>query len=286
MVTTTTENYVQLTAGKVRYLEAGSGDPLLMIHGMGFSNSANSFDPILDEMAKHFHCYALDMLGFGLGDRELVDAPTFDTIIDTFREFMDHIGIEKAHYIGHSAGGWMGAIFAYESPERIDKLVMLCSAGMNVEPSAGIGNAPAVPTLEQMKERTAGQFLDKSKATGPIVDHMAKAQKTAADQPNALASLNPLLHQMATPEIRNRYLLQRRLPHIKAQTLVIWGEGDTMDPYPTWTQEYALLGGDMSKSVKPWIIPGAKYVLLPTGHSPHWEQPAETVQLLLDFLQN
>jgi len=285
MVATPTEKFVQLTAGKVRYLEAGTGDPLLMVHGMGFANSANTFDTVFDEFAEHFHVYSLDMLGFGLGDRELLDAPTFDTIIDTIRELMDHVGIAKAHYIGHSAGGWVGGLFAYESPERVDKMVMLCSAGLNIEPSAGIGNAPSVPTFEQMKERTAGQFLDKTKATDELMAQIAAPQKKAADQPNALASLNPLLHQMATPAIRNRYLLQRRLPHIKAKTLVAWGEGDVMDPYPTWTKEYASLGGDMSKSEKPWVIPGAKYVLLPTGHNPHWERPAETAKLLIDFLK-
>ena len=278
------DKFIQLTSGRIRYIEAGEGPPLLLVHGMGFSNGAHSYLPVLDRFAERFHCYAVDMLGFGMGDRDLTDAPTFDTIIDGFREFMDRMGVERAHYVGHSAGGWMGAIFAYESPQRIDKLVLLCSAGMNVEPSAGIGNAPSVPTLEQVRERTLGQFLDASKADDAVIEPVAAASKAAADQPNALASLNPLLHQMQTPRIRNRYLIQRRLARITNPTMVVWGKGDVMDPYPTWTEEYEALGGDMSQSVKPWVIPGAKYVLLPTGHSPHWEQPAETAQLIIDFL--
>lgn len=280
------EKYAKLTAGRTRYLEAGKGAPLIMLHGMGAGTSANSFDFVLEPLAEHFHVYAMDMLGFGLGDREIVDGPTFSLIIDHVREFMDSQGIERANFLGHSAGGWMLAIMAYESPERVDKLVMLNSAGMNVQVSAGVGPVAQLPTLEQLRERVGGGMADDSKVTSEMLDQMAEAQHAAWSAPGALNSLNPLLHQMGTPEIRERYLIQRRLPHIKAETLVVWGVGDTMDPYPTWTQEYEALGGDMSKSTKPWVIPGARHVLLQTGHGPQTESPQETVGLLLDFLKS
>lgn len=285
-VTTKYEKYAKLTTARTRYLEAGSGPPLIMLHGMGAGTSANSFDPILEPLAEHFHVYAMDMLGFGLGDRTIVDGPTFSLIIDHVREFMDAQGIAQASFVGHSAGGWMASILAYESPERVDKLVMLNSAGMNVEVSAGVGPISQIPTLEQLRERVGGGMEDSSKVSNEVLDRLAEVQYAALSVPGALNSLDSLLHQMGTPEIRERYLIQRRLPHIKAKTLVVWGVGDTMDPYPTWTTEYEALDGDMSKSTKPWVIPGARYVLQQTGHSPQVESPDETIALLTSFLQD
>jgi pimeloyl-ACP methyl ester carboxylesterase len=58
-----------------------------------------------------------------------------------------------------------------------------------------------------------------------------------------------------------------------------------MEPYPTWTEEWDKIGGDVSKSSKPWVIPGAKYVLLPAGHNSHWERPNEISQMVVDFLK-
>jgi pimeloyl-ACP methyl ester carboxylesterase len=284
--TTKYEKYAKLTAGRTRYLEAGTGPPLIMLHGMGAGTSANSFDFVLEPLAEHFHVYAMDMLGFGRGDRTIVDGPTFSLIIDHVREFMDSQGIERASFVGHSAGGWMLTIMAYESPERVAKLVMLNSAGMNVEVSAGVGPVSQLPTLEQIRERVGGGMADDSKVTSDMLDQIAAAQDAAWSTPGAQHSLDPLLHQMATPEIRERYLLQRRLPHIKAKTLVVWGVGDTMDPYPTWTKEYEALDGDMSKSTKPWVIPGARHVLLQTGHGPQTESADETAKLLIDFLKS
>ena len=288
VVTATTkyEKYAKLTAGRTRYLEAGTGPPLIMLHGMGAGSSANSFDFILEPLAEHFHVYAMDMLGFGLGDRTIVDGPTFSLIIDHVREFMDTQGIERASFVGHSAGGWMLALLAYESPERVDKLVLLNSAGMNVQISVGVGPISEIPTLEQIRERVGSGMADDSKVTSAMLDQMAEAQHAALSVPGAQHSLDPLLHQMATPEIRERYLLHRRLPHIKAETLVVWGVGDTMDPYPTWTQEYDALDGDMSKSTKSWVIPGARHVLLQTGHGPQTESVEETAKLLVDFLSD
>ncbi len=282
---TTQEKFIQLSAGRTRYIEAGAGAPLIMLHGMGAGTSANSFDFVLEPLAEHFHVYAMDMLGFGLGDRTIVDGPTFSLIIDHVREFMDTQGIEQASFVGHSAGGWMLTILAYESPDRVNKLVMLNSAGMNVEVSAGVGPISQIPTLEQVRERVGGGMADDSKVTSEMLDQAAKAQHAALSVPGAQHSLDPLLHQMGTPEVRQRYLLQRRLAHIKAKTLVVWGVGDTMDPYPTWTEEYEALGGDMSKSSKPWVIPGARHVLLQTGHGPQVESVKETVDLLVDFLE-
>jgi pimeloyl-ACP methyl ester carboxylesterase len=134
-------------------------------------------------------------------------------------------------------------------------------------------------------DAVARSFLpDPSTVDDARIDRLSESIYEMGNQPGALTSLDPIIHQMATPAVRSRYLLQRRLPFIRSRTLVVWGEGDVMDPYPTWTREYARLEGAMDRSSKPWVVPGAEFRLLPTGHTPHWERPDLLVEVLLGFL--
>ena len=280
---TVEDRVVDLDLARTRYLMAGDGPPLLCLHGMGIGNSANSFDPIFPRLAEHHQVYALDMLGFGLGERDVLEGPTFSLLVDHVREFMDHLGLASTHLLGHSAGGWIGGLLAYESPQRIDRLIMLCGAGLNTAPAAGI-RREQIPTAAQIEDHLNQMLLDSNKVSEKQVTAFVAAQQAALSRPGALHSLDTLLHQMETPALRERYMLQRRLDRISVPTLVAWGEGDLMAPYPTWTQEYEALGGDMSRSSQPWVIPGARYVLMPTGHHPMVEAPGATAALILEFL--
>lgn len=284
-VTKTHEKFVGLSLGRRRYLEAGSGTALLMLHGMGIANSADTFAPIIEGLSEQFHVYALDMLGWGKGVRTIPEGPTFDLVVDDIREFMDELGIARAHLAGHSAGAWMAAHLAYQSPGRVIKLILMNGAGLNGTPAPGIGALAGLPTLEELREGARNAFTGASKAPAALVESQAQAQFAALSQPGALHSLDALLHQMLTPEIRARYMLQRRTGKISVPALVLWGTGEVMDPYPTWTKEFEALNGDLSKSSKPWIIPGARYVPLPTGHYSHWEMPEQIQKLMTDFLR-
>jgi pimeloyl-ACP methyl ester carboxylesterase len=299
------EKYVDLTAGKIRYYELGSGNNhTLLLHGNGIMTSADTFQFVMEDLARYGHIYAIDMPGYGKSERQMPYGPTFDIVVDSIREFIDVFGIGPVNIVGHSAGPWYGAILAYQSPDRVKKLVMVGSAGMNVEPSGGSrvgiqGMSPAMPTLESTIEGVSRSFVEGSSLTPELGREMAEQMVGYASVPGGRDSLNPILDQMGVPEARRFYLLQRMFPYIKAPTLVIWGmgggkplsdewpnagQGDTMDPYPTWTAEWEKIGGDLTKSSKPWVIPGAKYVPLKAGHNVHWEQPKEFVELVGNFI--
>jgi pimeloyl-ACP methyl ester carboxylesterase len=279
------EKYQDLTNGRVRYYEAGQGDNhTFLLHGMGTQTSADTFAFIFENLAEKLHVYNIDMLGFGKSSRKMAYGPTFEVVIDGLREFMDVKGLTKVNLIGHSAGGWFGSILAYESPDRINKLVMIGSAGMNVTP-VGTVSAPPKPSLEGALAGTMVGVREGSDFTEDQAKWLAENMYSMATQPGvAEGGMGPLLNQMATADIRNHWLIQRRLPYIKAPTMVIWGTGDTMEPYPTWNEEWEKIGGDISKSSKPWVIPGAQYIHLDAGHNSHWERPKEISKLVIDFL--
>lgn len=285
-VTEPREKYLDLNLGKSRYIEVGAGEPVVMLHGMGAWNSANSFDPIIPDLARNYRVLALDQLGFGKGERQILEGPTFELIVEHIRQFMDALKIDASHFIGHSMGGWMAARLAYESPDRVKKLVLLNAAGLNAKVSGSVEHMKSIPSLETLAGELKGKFREPSSAGDGLVQRLALNQREMLMAPGALQSLDPLIHQMQTPALRSRYLLHRCLDKIKAPSLVVWGRGDRMDPYPTWTGEFEQLQGDMRKSSKPWVIPGARYVLVDTGHHPHWEKPQYLAELIGSFLKS
>src|SRR5204862_4479049 len=132
------EHFADLTLGRARWLEAGEGEPLILLHGMGMYSSANLFDFVIPSLSRKFRVIAPDWLGFGKGVRVLDEGPTFELMMEHLRELMDHLELASANVVGHSMGGWGAAPFAYESPARVKKLMMMCTAGMNKAPAASI----------------------------------------------------------------------------------------------------------------------------------------------------
>ncbi len=277
------EHTQDLSLGRIRWLEAGDGEPVLLLHGMGMYSSGSLWEHVIPLMAPRFKLYAPDWLGFGKGVREMPEGPTFELMLEHLREFMDARGLARAHVVGHSMGGWIAAQLAYQSPSRIEKLVMLCAAGMNRAPASGI-RFPEPPSRDELREMFRTSMKDPAAADPAILDAVADKARVMVTEPGALTGIEPLLHQMETPVLRDRYMLQRRLPHITVPALMAWGEADFFEPYPTWNAEWDQLGGDITRSSKPWTIPGAKFARLATGHFPHVENPAATAKLLMDFL--
>ena len=146
------EKFAQLHDVKARYLEAGEGYPTILIHGVGFTSGAEGWLPAIRAgFADKLHVVALDNIGWGKGDR-----PTFEYSLayfaDFIRELQDVLGFSKTNIGGHSLGGWISAIFAYESPERVNKLVLDSAAGLNVTPPATASQFEP-PTEEQVGGR-------------------------------------------------------------------------------------------------------------------------------------
>jgi 2-hydroxy-6-oxonona-2,4-dienedioate hydrolase len=275
----------------MHYYEAGSGDNhTFLLHGGGFSVNADTFQFVFEPLAQHLHVYALDAFGHGRSDRQLEYGPTFDVVVDSMRELMDQLGLRQVNIVGHSFGGWSGGILAYESPDRVRRLVIIGGAGLNVTPVAGVTNQ-RVPTKESALRGIQNSIYEGSQMTQEIAEAMAEQIVRDSGGEAGMLGMKPHNDQMADEASRRQYLLHRRLPYIRVPSMVIWGQGtqgkpgDTMEPYPAWTEEYEKAGGDISKTSKPWVIPGAKYVMHQGTHNIHWEHPDQVVKMLVDFLK-
>lgn len=125
---------------KLSFTEAGSGAPLILLHGNG--EDGTYFDPHIPALARHFRVIALDTRGHGKSLRG--SAPfTIGQFARDLGDFMDAQGIERASLLGFSDGGNIALTFALEHPKRVDRLIL---NGANLDPS-GVKRSVQIPIV-------------------------------------------------------------------------------------------------------------------------------------------
>jgi len=266
MSRTPEHKYVELSHGRTRYLEAGEGPTLLLLHGAGYLSSADSWLASIGGLAEDYHVLAPDFLNWGLGDpypREF----SFAYLVDFVREFQDALGIERCHVAGHSMGGWLASLLAYESPQRIDKLILVASGGMAKRSLTSMVNFTPPPE-EQMRETAVAR----AKSAGLDADALADAYVEHLTKPEVIEGFAGVMRHMTDPETRNRYHTARRLPYITAPTLILWGTADTTNDISMGEETHALIKGSRFLTFE-----GA-------GHNLPGERTKEFVAAVREFL--
>lgn len=261
-----TEHRAKLTHGETRYFEQGAGEPTILIHGVGFNGGADGWLQVMDPLSQHLRMIAIDCLNWGPGDI-FNDEFSFAYLVDHVREVMDAIQIDRANIVGHSMGGWLATLFAYESPERVNKLVLVAAGGTATRPLESMVQFKP-PTPETVREQVSRRLAHVDIDAEPIVE----AYVERAQDPERVEAYAKVMKHMSAPLTRERYNTLRRLPYIKAPTLVLWGRNDQTND--------VSLGEQLHAGIK-----GSKFVVLEeTGHMVPQERPQEFVEELLDFL--
>lgn len=240
--------------------EAGSGDPLLYLHGEdGPPGSA-----FLDALATRYRVTAPTHPGFGAstGSENLLDLPD---LIYYYLDLLDALDLRGAHLVGHGLGGMFAAELAAVQPDRFRRLVLIAPFGL--------WNA-AYPTLDLFAaappELAAAQYHD---PTSPAA--VAAATIPDAGEPYVQFMLGRA-RSMATAAkylwpIPNRGLV-KRLHRVRQPTLLVWGESDGVVP-PRYAPDFQHQIAD-SRTV----------ILERAGHLPQVEQPAALASAVLAFL--
>lgn len=104
---------------KIRYVEAGQGDPVILIHG--FSSTADSWRAtgVFDKLSHDFHVVALDCRGHGKSDKPHDAASYGMSMADDVARLLDHLKIARAHVVGYSMGGAITGAFIVKYPDRV-----------------------------------------------------------------------------------------------------------------------------------------------------------------------
>ncbi|PYJ75489.1 MAG: hypothetical protein DME69_14950 [Verrucomicrobia bacterium] len=121
-----TDKFVTVYGAKIHYVEAGSGAPLILIHGL--ADNVAVWDSVIPSLAAKFRVIAFDQIGFGHSDKPLLNYRV-STFVDFLDGLMTELKIERASLVGNSLGGWVAAAFALTHPERVERLVLSDAAG-------------------------------------------------------------------------------------------------------------------------------------------------------------
>jgi pimeloyl-ACP methyl ester carboxylesterase len=216
---------------KTNYLEAGKGDPVVLIHGSGPGvTSYANWRLVLPALAENFRVLAPDMVGFGFSERPANIEYGVQTWADQVVGLMDTLELPTAHLVGNSFGGAIALRIAAQHPDRVGKLVLMGSMGVPFPITAGLERVWGYePSFENMRK-----VLDVFAYSRDLVnDELAEVRYRGSIQPGfqeSFAAMFPAPRQrwveaMCTPEDEIR-----RLPH---RTLIVHGREDQVIPVQT-----------------------------------------------------
>jgi pimeloyl-ACP methyl ester carboxylesterase len=216
---------------KTNYLEAGTGDPVVLIHGSGPGvTSYANWRLVLPALAENFRVVAPDMVGFGFSERPANIEYGVQTWADQVVGLMDTLELPTAHLVGNSFGGAIALRIATQHPDRVGKLVLMGSMGVPFPITEGLERVWGYePSFENMRK-----VLDVFAYSRDLVnDELAEVRYRGSIQPGfqeSFAAMFPAPRQrwveaMCTPEDDIR-----RLPH---RTLIVHGREDQVIPVQT-----------------------------------------------------
>jgi 2-hydroxy-6-oxonona-2,4-dienedioate hydrolase len=247
-------NYEIKQQDKFRFIEEGTGEPLILLHGL-FGELSNFKDQI-GYFSRHYKV-VLPLLP--LLDLDLLHT-TVGGLEKYVHKFVETRGYENIHLLGNSLGGHVALLHTLKHPDKIKSLILTGSSGLF---ESGMGDSyPKRGDYEYIKKKSALTFYDPAMATKELVDEVFAITSNRMNVVKIIA--------LAKSAIRNN--LGEEISQIQQPTLLIWGNNDTVTP-PFVAQEFHKL------------IPNSElHFIDKCGHAPMMEVPGEFNQILEKFL--
>lgn len=265
---------------RTRIIEAGDGDPLLLLHGTG--GHAENYVRNLMPFSSAYRAIAMDFLWHGRSDTGGFDPEIIPPLVDQVRDVMDTLGIERAHLAGQSLGGWVAMRFALAHPLRVNKLVLTTAMGYEPPPGAVPGYvepdrtrtlASSLEVLRDPSFENVRSRITRIVAHPEIVPDEAVAVRRAFYRDPAVNAVQRrfVSHYLGGPEPRRHLMTDALASEIRAPTLVYWGDRNTVPP---------SVGAYLAS-----VIPEATFFSAPdTGHWAQFENHDIHNQQVMTFL--
>jgi pimeloyl-ACP methyl ester carboxylesterase len=265
---------------RIAYYEAGSGPALVLLHGIG--GSGRTWKRVITALALRHHVIAPDLMGHGASERLRGDY-SLGAHASTVRDLMVKLNVDRATICGHSLGGGIAMVFAYQFPERCERMVLVSSGGLGDEVSILLrlmslpGSDYVIPlgtfsALTQVASR-AGALLGRlGMRLSPAADEIWQAYSSlgSADARRAfLSTVREVIDfQGQRVSANDRLYLASQIP-----VLIVWGTRDSIIPVAHGHAAHRQ-------------IPGSRLEVFPgVGHFPHSEEPERFVAIVDDFMR-
>jgi pimeloyl-ACP methyl ester carboxylesterase len=278
IVTTLRRQFRNVHGYRRAFIKAGSGPALLLIHGIG--DNADSWEDVLPELAEEFTVIAPDLLGHGESDKPRADY-SIGAYANAMRDLLSVLDVDRVTVMGHSLGGGVAMQFAYQYPERCERLVLVGTGGVSheVNPVLRFVAAPnadlVLPLLGVPGARLVGKgvFAALRALDTNIGLDSAQLIRIFDALPNA-ASRRAFVRTLRGAvdwrgqaiTMLDRCYLAKDMP-----TLVVWGERDGVIPV-----KHAGRIHDALPDSRLEVFEGA-------GHFPHQHDPARFLRVFREF---
>ncbi len=271
---------VRLHDHVVAYRRDGMGPVLLFLHGI--AGSSRTWVPAMRLLRQEYTVLAPDFLGHGESAKPLGDY-SLGNQAAAVRDLLHVLGIERATVVGQSFGGGVAMQFAYQFPERCERLVLVDAGGLGREVSwmLRLMTLPAaeyvMPVLFSGFVREQGDkvfaFLRDRGVQHPRATEMWGAYSSLTETDNRKAFVRTM-RAVIDPGGQSVSAVGRLYLAARMPTLIVWGERDAIIPLI-----HAYKAHESIPHSRLEIMEGV-------GHFPQAEDPVRFVEILLDFLHS
>ena len=248
------------------YLEGGSGEPLVLIHGFGADK--DNWTRTARFLTPHYHVIAPDLQGFGESSKSQTASYTIDAQVETVHAFVQKLGLKNVHLGGSSMGGNISAAYAAKYPNEVQSLWLVGPAGIATVGPSELQKITASGGKNPLVSKTREEFYEVSKFVMTNPPFIPKAVlNVMADRRIA----NFELEQRIFKEIRSSPPLEGQIAGLATPTHVLWGDHDRALNYEG-AQVFVRLMPHASATIMPGI-----------GHLPMVEKPREAAEDYINF---
>ena len=264
-------SYARVNGVRTRVLRAGSGEAVVLLHGT--SGHLEAFIRNVPALAGSFAVHALDMLGHGYTDNPGGDL-RISRYVRHMLDYLDSRGIDRAHFIGESLGGWVSARLAADHPDRVGRLVLVAPGGTVADPEVmnriRTTTKAAVTSDDRDLTRRRLELLMHDPVN--VSDELVDVRHAIYHRPEFAAGIDQLLCLQNMDNRIEDLLTAEQLGRIGVPTLIIWG---AQNPF-----------GDVPEARRmQQMIPGSTLEIFSNcGHWPQHEHAARFNELAGKFL--
>jgi 4,5:9,10-diseco-3-hydroxy-5,9,17-trioxoandrosta-1(10),2-diene-4-oate hydrolase len=232
------ESVLDVHGKEIFVAETGDGPPVLLLHGGGpGASGVSNYHRNIAALAKQYRVIVPDLPGYGRSRKGVDAADPFGYLADHIRGVLDELGLERAHLVGNSYGGACALRLALDTPDRVDRMVLMGPGGIGTTrslPAPGLksllgyygGQGPSRLKLEKFIR----QYLVFNAATVP--DALIEERYRASIDPEVVAA-PPLRRPSGPNALRTLWKMDftrdKRLARLPVPTLVLWGAKDKVN---------------------------------------------------------
>jgi pimeloyl-ACP methyl ester carboxylesterase len=254
---------------RIHYMEAGSGEPLILVHTIG--QSLYTWRNVFFRLSEHYRVIAVDLLGHGYSDRPGNFDYTIESHSFALTAFMDALGIDSAHFVGYSMGSLYVLDIAERHPERVGKMILISPGGLTPEMPLAVrmldsslfgalaSRLYSMRTVEKLLEEC---FFDLTSITPEVIQEYYHPASDGEARRAIRRSLYHFDHEDVVSKLRD----------IENGVLILWASDDK------WH------GSEMGDFFHAALPNSQLAVIRNAGHLLHEEKPDKLIASVMEYV--